>query len=43
MNDHYLTRVMAVFVKEDGAWKIRAAHWSPLTGGKGTSQTAIDE
>jgi len=43
MNNHYLTRVMSVFVKEDGGWKIRAAHWSPLTGGKGTSQTALDE
>ena len=43
MNNHYLTRVMQVFVKEDGAWKIRAAHWSPLTGGKGTSQTALEE
>ena len=43
MNNHYLTRVMQVFVKEDGGWKIRAAHWSPLTGGKGTSQTALEE
>jgi hypothetical protein len=43
MNNHYLTRVMQVFVKEDGGWKIRAAHWSPLTGGKGTSLTALEE
>lgn len=36
--DHYLTRVLAVYVKENGAWKIRAGHWSPLRGGGGTSQ-----
>ena len=36
---NYRTRVTQVFVKEDGAWKIRAAHWSPLMGGAGTSQT----
>jgi len=36
--DHYLTRVLSVYVKEDGAWKIRAGHWSPLRGGGGTSQ-----
>jgi len=35
---HYLTRVLVVYVKEDGAWKIRAGHWSPLVGGAGTSQ-----
>ena len=37
---HYLTRVTQVFVKEDGEWKIRSSHWSPLQGGSGTSQTA---
>ena len=37
---HYLTRVTQVFVKENGEWKIRSAHWSPLQGGSGTSQTA---
>ncbi len=35
---HYLTRVLAVYVKEDGSWKVRAGHWSPLRGGAGTSQ-----
>ena len=40
---HYLTRVTQVFVKEDGAWKIRSSHWSPITGGAGTTQTALDE
>ena len=40
-NSKYLTRVMQVYVKEESAWKIRAAHWSPLTGGKGTTETAI--
>lgn len=39
---HYLTRAMEVYVKEDGKWKVRAAHWSPVAGGSGTSQTAID-
>jgi ketosteroid isomerase-like protein len=42
-NDNYLTRVMQVYVKEEGGWKIRAAHWSPLTGGKGTTETAIKQ
>lgn len=39
--DHYLTRVLAVYVREESGWKIRAGHWSPLVGGGGTSQ-AID-
>jgi hypothetical protein len=39
---HYLTRAMEVYVKEDGKWKVRAAHWSPVAGGSGTSQTALD-
>ena len=37
----YRTRVTQIFVKEEGDWKIRAAHWSPLMGGAGTSQTVI--
>ena len=37
---HYLTRATEVYVKEDGKWKVRAAHWSPITGGLGTSETA---
>jgi hypothetical protein len=37
----YFTRATQVFVKEDGEWKIRAAHWSPVVGGTGTKQTAI--
>jgi hypothetical protein len=32
---------MQVFVKEGGDWKIRTAHWSPLMGGAGTSQSVI--
>lgn len=36
---HYMTRVTQVFVKEAGRWKIRSSHWSPITGGSGTSQT----
>ena len=42
-NPKYLTRVMQVYVKEEDGWKIRAAHWSPLTGGKGTTETAIKQ
>ena len=34
----YRTRVMVAFVKEDGVWKQRAGHWSPIVGGSGTSQ-----
>ena len=42
-NANYLMRVMQVYVKEEDGWKIRAAHWSPLAGGKGTTETAIKE
>jgi len=37
---HYLTRVMEVYVKEDGKWKRRAGHWAAINGGSGTSQAA---
>ena len=40
---NYRTRVTQVFVKQGGKWKVRAAHWSPIAGGAGTSQTAIDD
>ncbi|MBU2676644.1 MAG: hypothetical protein KJP16_06120, partial [Gammaproteobacteria bacterium] len=36
---NYRVRVTQVFVKEGGKWKVRAAHWSPIAGGAGTSQT----
>jgi len=39
---NYRTRATQVFVKENGKWKVRAAHWSPIAGGSGTSQTAVD-
>ena len=39
--NHYFTRAMEVYVKENGEWKVRAAHWSPVVGGTGTEQTAI--
>lgn len=39
---NYRTRATQVFVKEDGKWKVRAAHWSPITSGAGTSQTAVN-
>ena len=38
---NYFTRAMEVYVKENGEWKVRAAHWSPVVGGRGTEQTAI--
>ena len=39
----YRVRVTQVFVKEDGKWKIRAAHWSPIAGGSGTSAVSVVE
>ncbi len=39
--EHYFTRATEVYVKENGEWKVRAAHWSPVVGGSGTQQTAI--
>ena len=39
---HYLTRVTQVLVKEGGTWKIRASHWSPVSGGSGTTQTTLN-
>ena len=38
---HYFTRATEVYVRENGEWKVRAAHWSPVAGGSGTQQTAI--
>ena len=38
---NYRTRVTQAFVKEDGMWRVKAAHWSPLQGGSGTSQTVV--
>ena len=40
--NNYLTRVTEVYVKEDGKWKVRAAHWSPIQGGSGTNQNALN-
>ena len=40
---NYLTRVTEVLVKEGGIWKTRAAHYSPVSGGAGTSRTAVDD
>lgn len=39
---NYRTRATQVFVKEGSKWKVRAAHWSPIAAGSGTSQTAVD-
>jgi hypothetical protein len=39
---HYMTRVTDVYVKEDGKWKLRAAHYSPIAAGQGTQQTSVD-
>lgn len=40
---NYRTRVSQVYTKEAGKWKLRSSHWSPITGGSGTNQTAIVE
>ena len=40
--NHYLTRVTQAYVNENGKWKIRASHWSPIQGGSGTSQTSTE-
>jgi hypothetical protein len=37
---HYLVRVTEVFVNEDGVWRVRSSHWSPIAGGSGTSLSA---
>ncbi len=39
---HYMTRVLEVYIKEDGKWVNRAAHWSPIAAGGGTNQTSVD-
>lgn len=39
----YLTRVTQVFVNEDGEWRIRSSHWSPLNGGAGTNQVSVEQ
>ena len=39
---NYRTRATQVLVKENGKWKIRAGHWSPISSGSGTSQTAVN-
>jgi hypothetical protein len=41
--DHYMTRALEVYVKEDGEWVVRASHWSPIAAGSGTSQTSVDD
>ena len=40
--NHYLTRITQAYVNENGKWKIRASHWSPIQGGSGTSQTSTE-
>ncbi len=37
---YYLVRVTSVYVKEDGAWKLRSDHYSAILGGGGTTQNA---
>jgi hypothetical protein len=32
---NYKTRCTQAFIKEDGQWKIRSSHWSPIKGGEG--------
>ena len=40
--DHYMTRVLEIYVKEDGKWVSRASHWSPIAAGSGTNQSSVD-
>ncbi|ALS98386.1 nuclear transport factor 2 family protein [Lacimicrobium alkaliphilum] len=42
LTSNYLTRVTEVYVKESGKWKVRVAHFSPVSGGEGTKQTSLD-
>ncbi|NQW35565.1 MAG: hypothetical protein HQ471_01035 [Flavobacteriales bacterium] len=35
---HYMTRVSEVFIKEKGKWVMKTGHYSPISGGSGTSQ-----
>ena len=35
---HYLTRTSETFVNENGKWVMVTGHYSPITGGQGTSQ-----
>jgi hypothetical protein len=39
---NYLTRITQVFVKENDKWVVVAAHYSPVTGGSGTSQSSVE-
>ncbi len=39
---HYMARVTEAYAKEDGEWKKRAAHYSPIAAGHGTQQTSLD-
>lgn len=39
---HYMTRITEVYVKEGKNWVVRAAHYSPIAAGSGTSQSSID-
>jgi hypothetical protein len=38
----YMTRATQVFVKENGAWKVRSSHFSPIMGGSGTPQRSVE-
>jgi hypothetical protein len=38
----YMTRVTQVFVQENGGWKVRSSHFSPIMGGSGTPQRALE-
>ncbi len=39
---HYMTRATIVYVKENGKWRQRAAHYSPIAAGQGTQQSSLD-
>ena len=37
-----MTRITEAYVKENGKWVVRAAHYSPIAAGSGTNQSSID-
>ncbi|MDB4670847.1 MAG: nuclear transport factor 2 family protein [Pirellulaceae bacterium] len=41
--EHYRCRVTTVFVNENGKWKERHSHYSPVKGGSGTTQTTPND
>lgn len=38
----FLVRALEVYVRENGNWKVRSSHWSPIQGGAGVTETSTD-